>query len=245
MKAVLTTTDDIAGLTTLKSISLATRFNAWMYKTIKPYIKGRILELGSGIGNITDHLVTDFSEITISDYNPDYCSFLKNKYTNNKNIEDVLQIDLQDPNFFQTYRHLQNSFDTIILLNVIEHLEHDGKCAEYCQFLLKPDGHFIALAPAFSYLYSPLDKEIGHYRRYTKSSLAMVLQNNGFSILHKQYFNAMGIAGWLVINKWLGRTAITEGSMKFFEKLVPLAKITDRMIGRWVGLSAIAVGKKI
>lgn len=244
MKAVLTTKNDLAGLTTLQSISIANRFNEWMYNTIKPFIKGRILELGSGIGNITDKVALDFSDITVSDYNPDYCSFLKNKYKHNKNISDILSIDLQDPNFFTTYSSLQNTFDTIILLNVIEHLAKDEKCVNYCHFLLKPKGNFIVLAPAFSFLYSSLDKEIGHYRRYTKNSLSLLLEKDDFSLLHKQYFNATGIAGWLVMNKWLGRKTISESSMKSFDRLVPIAKLMDKIVGKWVGLSAIAVGQK-
>ena len=244
MKASFQKNNDVAGLKTLQSIAAAKTFNAWMYQTIKPYIKGRVLELGAGIGNITDFLTSDFTSVVLSDYNPAYCEYLQNRYRLTKSVHDVLNIDLQDPAFRQTYRHLQASFDSILLLNVIEHLEDDRKCADYCHFLLRPGGHFIVLAPAYALLYSKLDKEIGHYRRYTKNTLASVLEDRGFYTLTKQYFNAVGVAGWLVFNKILGRKEIAKGTMKFYDSLVPLNRWVDKVLGQKFGLSAIVVGKK-
>lgn len=244
MKEAISNTADLAGLQTLQSIASATSFNAWMYQTIRPYIKGRVLELGSGIGNISDQLVSEFSAITLSDYNPAYCEYLVNRFQSTKQVEAVLSIDLQDPAFFETNQPYQNSFDTIILLNVIEHLANDRQCVHNCSFLLRNGGHLIVLAPAYRLLYSALDKEIGHYRRYTKNGLARLLAQNGFGVVQKQYFNLMGIGGWLFFNKLLGRKVITKGSMKNFDRLVPLARWLDRAIGHRLGLSAIVVGKK-
>lgn len=234
---------DISGFETLQSISKAKAFNEWMYHTIHPFLKGNILELGSGIGNISDYLIRDFSNVSLSDYNLDYCATLKAKYHLNRNLKAILSIDLQDPDFRKNNAHLKESFDSIILLNVIEHLQDDEHCIDYCHFLLKEGGNLIVLAPAYSFLYSKFDKEIGHYRRYTTQSLSGLIQKS-FKILHKQYFNFLGMAGWLFFNKMLGRRKLSQSNMATFDKLVPVAKLLDNLVSNRTGVSTIVIGER-
>jgi 2-polyprenyl-3-methyl-5-hydroxy-6-metoxy-1,4-benzoquinol methylase len=234
---------DIAGFETLQSISSAPDFNYWMYKTIFPYLKGRVLELGSGIGNISDYIIKDFNDVTLSDYNSDYCLLLKNKYHSHTSVKQINSLDLQDPQFKIKNAHLKESFDSIVLLNVIEHLQDDQLSVDYCHFLLKNDGHLILLAPAYQLLYSNLDREIGHYRRYTSLSLTRLIQSD-FKILRQQYFNFLGMTAWLIVNKILGRKKLSRNSMATFNKLVPVAKLLDKIIAFKAGVSIIVVGQK-
>jgi 2-polyprenyl-3-methyl-5-hydroxy-6-metoxy-1,4-benzoquinol methylase len=236
---------DPVGFETLDVISTADQFNKWMYETIAPFIKGDVLELGSGIGNISSFLIKNFDNVTLSDYNLYYCQYLKEKYSSQQNLKAVYSIDLQKENFEDQYKSLKGSFDSIILLNVIEHLKKDSKAIENCHFLLKKNGNLIILAPAFKGLYSRLDKKLGHYRRYTKKTLFSIFNLEHFTILKLQYFNFLGFGGWLVLNKFFGREKLDAVSMKNFDHLVPLAKVLDKMVGNKIGLSAIVFAQKL
>jgi 2-polyprenyl-3-methyl-5-hydroxy-6-metoxy-1,4-benzoquinol methylase len=236
---------DPVGFETLDAISKADQFNYWMFQTIAPYIKGNVLELGSGIGNISNFLTLSSASISLSDYNPVYCQYLKKKFAGYQNIKAVYAIDLQKKDFELYYSELKENFDTIILLNVIEHLEDDKKAIANCQYLLKTNGNLIVLAPAFNNLYSAFDKELGHYRRYTISSLSLCFEEQPFRIVQQQYFNALGFAGWLVINKLSARRKLKSSAMKNFNRLVPLAKALDKIVRFRIGLSAIVIGQKL
>lgn len=238
-------TNDLAGFETLEIISKASKFNVWMFNTIKEHIKeGSILELGSGIGNITDCLISSYSDVTISDFNKDYYNHLKTKYSDYPSVKKVLKIDLQDDLFEQHYLDLKDSFDTVILINVIEHLADDAIAINNCKYFLKKNGKLIVLAPANSILYTDFDAEIGHFRRYNNNDLTHLFRLNKMDIEKKFYFNCLGIPGWFVFNKLLKRKRISSTSMKAYDNLLPIAKLLDKLVLNRIGLSEIVVGVK-
>jgi SAM-dependent methyltransferase len=239
-----TATKDPVGLHTLEVIAKADRFNRWMYDQFKHQLKGEVLEIGSGIGNISKLVIEEDHPITLSDYNEEYCESLKKKFSQDKNVREIISIDLLHPDFEYKYSSYKNRFDSIFLLNVIEHIEDDGLAVKNCNYLLKPNGHLILLAPAYSWLYSSFDKQLGHYRRYSLRSLKDLLKKENFSILTGSYFNFTGISGWLLFGKILNQKMLSSGEMLAFDKIVPIAKIIDKLLGKKTGLSIIVTGIK-
>ena len=130
--------DDKAGLETLQSIQHAGAFNRWMYDQIKPFSKGKIQEIGSGIGNISQFLIHDGFTTTLSDYNQSYCDILKEKYGHDKNVTEIIHLDILDPKFEKQFETLSGQFDCIIGLNVIEHVDDDITSLLNCKKLLAP-----------------------------------------------------------------------------------------------------------
>ena len=244
MNDKISATKDPVGLHTLKVIAKANRFNTWMYDQFKHQLKGEILEIGSGIGNISKLVIEEGHFITLSDYNEEYCEVLKNNFQHYTNVKGIISIDLLHPDFDNRYSVYHEKFDSIFLLNVIEHIKDDGLAVKNCQFLLKPNGHLILLAPAYSWLYSSFDKQLGHFRRYSLQLLKDLLKKNNFYILSGSYFNFVGIAGWLVFGKILHEKMLKRGEMVAFDKIVPLAKSIDRIFGKKIGLSIIVTGIK-
>ena len=235
---------DEVGMQTLTFLSKTDALNEWVYQSIQPYLKGEILEIGSGIGNISKFLIRDNYSVTLSDYNPEYCQILKKNYGHLPNIKGIEQINLQNDSYQDDYFLMKESFDTIFLLNVIEHIKDDEKAVTICKFLLKKGGNLIMLAPSYSFLYCRMDKELGHFRRYTLSKLAALCSNAGLNVIHKQYFNVLGIAGWLVSGKLLTHPSLRKNELDLFNKLVPLAKLLDRLVMKSIGLSSIIIAKK-
>src|SRR5215213_8155768 len=117
---------DPKGKETLQSIAVASRFNEWMYRTIKPYCKGRILEIGSGIGNISAFFIRDGFPIVLSDLNKDYCQLLHQQFEGEPGCQGITELDLVHPDFDQIYAAYLSSFDTVIALNVIEHIQDEA-----------------------------------------------------------------------------------------------------------------------
>ncbi|AXY76952.1 class I SAM-dependent methyltransferase [Paraflavitalea soli] len=235
---------DPTGLQTLERFAAATRFNRWLFDTISPYCKGHVLEVGSGIGNISRLFLENNIRLTTSDLREEYCNYLLQQFGSNRNLAGVTSIDLATPDFTQRYSHLLQQFDTVVALNVIEHIEDDKKAVSNCMQLLKAGGHLIVLVPAFQFLYNSFDKELGHFKRYTGRSLRALEKGAGLEVIHQQYFNVAGMPGWFINGSLLRRRLIPRKQLLFFDKLIPILQVIDRISFHSFGLSTIAVGRK-
>ena len=236
--------NDPLGHTTLEVISSAGRFNTWMYETIEPFCSGRILEIGSGIGNISEFFLASGYTIALSDLRKNYLELLGQKFSGYPNLDNILQLDLVDSNFDRNFSPYLETFDTVFALNVVEHIENDQLAIQNAGKLLKEGGTLIILVPAYNFLYNRFDSLLGHYRRYTRKSLKGLFLNNGLRILQSRYFNLAGTIGWYVSGKILRNDTIPGGQMKLYNKLVPVFRLLDKFFFNAAGLSVIVTGKK-
>lgn len=235
---------DEFGLDTLDTIAQADKFNQWMYNTIEPFCKGSILEIGSGIGNISTFFLKDKHQIYLSDIRETYCEKLHSNFSSYSNFLGTSVIDLTDQDFDIKYKNHLEKYDTVFALNVVEHIYDDTLALQNCHKLLKKDGNALILVPSYQMLFNQFDTELGHYRRYKKETLSQIFLNANFKIKHKQYFNFIGILGWFVSGRILKKKEIPKGQMKLYNSLVPIIKIIDKITFNTIGLSTIIVGKK-
>jgi SAM-dependent methyltransferase len=232
---------DEIGIDTLDSISFAPNFNEWMYDTIKHYCAGNILEIGSGIGNISKYFIRDHAQIHLTDIRDNYISILLDNFGNS--AASVFKIDLVDEAFDQKHEKQFEQYDSIFALNVIEHIKEDQIALHNAYKLLKPGGRLIILVPAYNCLYNSFDKALEHYRRYTKTSLQRIFPKS-MEFIHTQYFNAFGMLGWFVNGQLLKKKTIPRNQMELYDKLILLSKSIDKIVFNKIGLSTIAVAKK-
>jgi 2-polyprenyl-3-methyl-5-hydroxy-6-metoxy-1,4-benzoquinol methylase len=230
---------DVEGMVTLEAIDKADHFNEWMYQTIKPFCGKKILEIGSGIGNISKYFVRDGYDITLTDIRSNYCEILSEKFSQSP----VIQMDLVHEDFDNKYSNLFDSFDTVYALNVVEHIKDDNQAIINAKKLLKKDGTLVILVPAYQCLFNGFDVSLEHYRRYNITQLNTLMSAHT-SIVHSQYFNAAGIFGWVLSGSILKKQTIPEGQMSIFNKLVFVFKLMDKIIFNKIGLSVISVGRK-
>ena len=235
---------DPTGLLTLERFAAATHFNKWLFDTIRPYCKGHVLEVGSGIGNISKLFLEQHFQLTASDLRAAYCEHLVKHFGQHNRLEGVVSIDLVAPDFSQRYRGFLQQFDTVVASNVIEHIEHDHLAVSNCLQLLRPGGHLVILVPAYQSLYNKFDEELGHYRRYTARTVRQLLEGSGLSVIHQQYFNIIGILGWFIDGSVLKKRLIPRKQLMIFDSLMPLIRLVDTLAFRSFGLSTIAVGRK-
>jgi len=134
----------------------ATIFQRYIFFLIKKFLKKYILEVGAGIGSFTKHYIKSNKKILLTDLDTSNFIFLKKKYLKLNNIK-VLK---------NKTNKINNKFDNIIYLNVLEHIKNDKKEINIAMSKLNKEGYLIILVPAHQKLYTKFDKEIGHYRRY-------------------------------------------------------------------------------
>lgn len=235
---------DEEGLETLRVISDATLFNDWMYDSIKGFCSGKILEIGSGIGNISERFHKNNQDIYLSDIRQNYRTFLSEKFPDLTAQNKIFELDLVHPDFQSKYKSLLNSFDTIFALNVIEHIKDDSAAIANCKLLLKDGGTLVILVPAFQGLYNYLDKELYHYKRYAKTDLQHLFHANNLALTDSFFFNAAGIPAWFISGRLQRNKTIPKGQMSVFNIMVPVFKLIDLMLLKKVGLSVVCVGRK-
>jgi 2-polyprenyl-3-methyl-5-hydroxy-6-metoxy-1,4-benzoquinol methylase len=235
---------DKEGEDTLHTIALANHLNQWMYDSIKPFCSGKILEIGSGVGNISEYFLNDKADILLTDIRDSYCNALREKFAGSATLLGIENLNLVDVDFDNRFGKYFNSFDVVFALNVVEHIFDDSLATANACKLLKPGGHLITLVPAYQWLYSDFDRELEHYRRYTRKRLELLFVKNNFTIVKSWYFNAAGIAGWIISGKIQHHRIIPAGQLRLFNSLVFVFKLFDRLIFNSFGLSIITVGRK-
>lgn len=235
---------DNEGREILNVVSEAHQFNRWMYESVKPFCTSPILEIGSGIGNISNQFLQNNYDIYLSDIRKNYLSYLQQQFDHFPTLRGILHMDIIDSDFDEKFGHLFNSFSTVYALNILEHVEDDVQAIANCKKLLQPGGQLIILVPAYQKLYNTFDEQLMHYRRYTLVQLKNLFDKNKLHIEHEQYFNFVGMFGWWLNGNVLRKKTLPGGQMKLYNTLVPMIKLIDKLIFNTMGLSAICVGRK-
>lgn len=235
---------DIHGHSTLDKLSKANRINAWIYKTIKPRLNGRIIEIGSGIGNISSFIAEDGHQLMITEANENYLEILNKKFDQAKFNTEILHLNLVDPEFDLKFQQLFKSFDTVIAINVMEHIVDDLNAFENAQKLLKQHGRFIVLVPNSESLFNKLDQSLGHIRRYDKTRIHSILNQIGMHQDEFFYFNTIGVVGWWISGNLFRHQTIPQFLVNVFECLIPYTSWLDKLFRNHFGLSIIVVGSR-
>ena len=215
--------DDEHGSAILARLNRAPRFTKWMADTIRPYVGERVLEIGAGIGNLTANLVPR-TVYWASDVNPQYLDRL-NKL---KVTRPYLQVGYTDATAGETYP--KGDFDTIICLNVVEHIQDDVNALKNIRANLSEHGRAIVLVPSGPGLYGTLDNVLGHFRRYTRDQLVEACAHAGFRVEKILKFNRIGSPGWWLNGSVLKKTTFGFWQIKLLNWLVPLVRPIDRFL---------------
>ncbi|UCG86800.1 MAG: methyltransferase [Gemmatimonadota bacterium] len=215
----------------------APAFNRWVYHRISPWIGARVLEVGSGIGNISQFL-TAGEDLVLTDTEQFYRDELQRRFGNLPNVE-ILSLSL--PTIPDELA--RREFDTVVCLNVLEHIEEDEESLVAMRDLLAVGGRLVLLVPALPAIYGTLDVALGHCRRYTPDMLRLRYAAAGLDMRHLEYFNLAGVLGWLVTGRVLRRNMIPAGPLSLYDRLVPLFRL-ERFLPVRIGQSLIAIGER-
>ena len=216
-------------------------YHRWIGQTIAPSLGRKILDVGSGPGNVVEHLLAELpeAEIWATDRDPRAVEILHRRFSKHSRL-NVRQLDVTaaEPLGLEATR-----FDTVTCLNCLEHLEHDVEAMRRMRSFLHPDGRVVILVPAFQALFCSLDEAAGHYRRYSPNELGSRLQEAGFAVESTVFFNFLGLLSWIVNGRLLKHRNYSAAQFKRQNRFVPLLAWMERHWSPPLGLSLIAIGR--
>jgi glycosyltransferase involved in cell wall biosynthesis len=230
--------EDAYGSRILVEMEKARRFNIWMGDALRPYVGERVLEIGAGIGTLTNQFIPRELYVA-SDINHDYLDYLES-YACGRPYLHVLELDATEPEHF---RGLEGIFDTVLMVNVLEHVRRPEVALANIHRALAPGGRAIFLVPQHPGLYGTLDEALEHRERYTPATLVDSLETAGFTVQHLVDFNRFAIPGWWLNGKVLRRRTFSRVQLKTLDTMLPLLRRVDRLFP-WSGMSLIAVAVK-
>ena len=217
----------------------APRYNRWQYSRIAPYLGRRVCEVGSGIGNISTLILDSAPDLLLlTDTDPYYRAALHHQFEGCPNVV-VEELTLPDPSAGERFARFE--LDTVVALNVVEHIADDVGALRSIASMLRGTGRAVILVPALPALFGSLDLALGHQRRYTRTSLTARMQKAGFRVEQTFYFNLTGIVGWWLNARVRRVSRIPLAQLRHFDRLVPLLR-TEDLVPLPFGQSVIAVG---
>jgi 2-polyprenyl-3-methyl-5-hydroxy-6-metoxy-1,4-benzoquinol methylase len=221
---------------TLRTFSLTHNYNLWVMGMISPHVGRKTLEVGCGIGNLTYYL-QDLSELVCIDISDLYLAHMRIDFPDIK----LLKCDLGS----DALRELKpERFDTVVCVNVLEHIEDDRHALAVLFEILEPGGRLLLHVPALSALYGTLDRNLDHYRRYSRKGLLSFLNETGFEVEQLNYCNLLATLGWFWNSRILRKSALENWPTILFDKLVPLIAAVERRLKPPFGMSLFAVARK-
>jgi SAM-dependent methyltransferase len=206
----------------LQSLTAMPNYYRWILDHFRPFIHGRGVEFGAGMGTFSAVLHPLLDHIDLVEPSPDLVSILRQRFSDISKVSVIsstveASVGLMVP----------QSKDVAVLINVLEHVEDDSSTLVGIRRILKRGGHLLLFVPSLGFLFSDFDRVLGHSRRYHLSPLVSMVKSAGFEIVVRRYFDLIGIVPW-----WLGYTLGGSTSLN-----LNLARFYDRFVvssSRWL-----------
>jgi SAM-dependent methyltransferase len=236
--------DGPVGFKTMSSaLPDAKRYHGWILRMLVPWLRGIALEAGFGYGQYTPKLACHVDRLVAIDCDPECVQRLQGRIANTQ----AQVADLTNPGFADDVGRA--TYDVVVCLNVLEHIEDAVSTLTSFYEALKPGGVVLLLVPAHPKLYGPMDEMAGHFRRYTRHSMRQSLRASGFRVARLQYFNPLGGLGW-----WLNARLVRPSSLSdplinrqilWYDRFVlPFSRLLTPLTRRFFGQSLFAVARR-
>lgn len=234
-----------------KAMGEINRYHEYLWDKVSPYIGNRVIEIGVGFGQYSRKIIAGEKALLGCDIDVGHLEELKNNSVSP--LLQTLYLDLcaPDDNAVEVCRKFKA--DTVILLNVLEHIEDHDAALKFLNDAVESGTELIIIVPALRTLYNGLDREAGHFRRYDKKNLDELLIKTGWNILKNKYFNMPGVPGWLVagILSKTGKSKTelnapsTNMLLKIYDRFfIKASIISDPLFKNIAGLSLLCISEK-
>lgn len=229
----------------LEAMSFADSYHRWILDLMRPYVGRNVVEVGAGTGSFSELLLTTRPD-SLTMVEPS--EMFGELQVNISSRTDVPQVKFHQNIFSNVADEIAASGppDSIIYINVLEHIENDLDELRVVHRTLKSAGHLVVFVPALPMLFSKFDRSIGHFRRYRRRDLRSKLEEAGFRVKDLRWFDMLGILPWLVKYRIAGSTAMEAGAVELYDRVaVPIIRRAESLISPPVGKNLFAVAEKI
>jgi SAM-dependent methyltransferase len=221
----------------LRTLEEADNYADWIYRLIRPYLGEHVLEIGAGHGELTERLRRD-AKVTATDLSKRCVDELALRFAGCPEVE-VLQADVA------ALGAEDRKFDSVVLINVLEHIDDDADALAELREVLKPGGRLCVFVPAFEGLYSDFDRRIGHRRRYRRSRLVSTFDRAGLGVIEARYVNTVGAVAWWLFSRQLGQVPTQRWSVRLYDKVaVPVIRRLEEDRAPRFGQSLLCIGER-
>lgn len=222
----------------LDALAGAKNYYRVLARRFRPYVGRNVLEVGAGVGTFAEYLLaeTPASRLTLLEPADNNYPLLERRFATIPCVRTV-------------HGYLEDlagkeEFDSLVAVNVLEHVEHDAAFLHTAHSVLKAEGALLLFVPALPLIFGSLDRAFEHYRRYTRRTLASLLARSGFQVVDLRYTNLPGAFAWFVTGRVLRRQTIHPGEVRFYDRwMVPWISWLERYSGPPFGQSLVAIAK--
>lgn len=223
----------------LDALAGARNYHAWIAERFAPWLGRRIVEAGAGIGSFAAHLraAAPHAELTLVEPAENNWPRLHAAFAGDPAVRTVRGYlgDAGGPGYA----------DTVVAVNVMEHVRDDAEFLRTAHRLLSPGGHLLLFIPALPALYGTLDEAFDHFRRYTRPELEAKLRGAGFAPRSIRYTNLPGVLAWWLSGRVLRRRTVTAADARLYDRwMIPWISRLERVWQPPLGQSLIAVAQR-
>ena len=221
----------------LEAMASAANYRRWVVDLFAPYLGKDVAEVGAGIGSVS-RLLLELPIERLAAFEPSANMFPQ--------LAEAIRGDARARAFHAAYDASQagRGYDSVLFVNVLEHVEHEREQLAAAHAALRPGGHLLVFVPALGWLYSDFDREVGHFRRYSRDALERVVAHAGFELVDSRWFDVAGIVPWYVHFTVLGRS-MGRRSVALYDRLVvPVMRAVEKLAPPAIGKNIALVARR-
>lgn len=225
----------------LLNMESAPNYNKWLFSHVQPFLGDTVIEVGSGIGNMTRHILSSSSSVICIEPNPHCAAYLEHTFIGHPGFR-LLSTSVEA---ISADSFVDLKVDNVVCINVLEHIEDDrAAMTKFANFIIGCNSSIIILVPAVPLALGPIDCAVGHFRRYSKGSLKGLILSAGLEISTMYYVNFLGLFGWIINSKIRNIAQQSRTQIKYFDAITPYLERFERRIHPPIGLSLFAVARR-
>lgn len=224
----------------LEALADMPRYYDWIMERFRPYVGGRVAELGAGMGTVSARLLPLVDSLDLVEPSPNLVDRLRRRFSGDGRVR-VFAETLEE----RLATDEAAVYDAAVMVNVLEHIADDAAALAGLHRLLRPGGRLLVFVPALPFLYSRLDELVGHHRRYTRAGLVANMAAAGFEVREARYMDLLGIVPWWLVNTVCGNTRFDPRAFRLYDAVgIPLTRLAERLVAPPLGKNVLAVAVK-
>ncbi|MEO5334748.1 MAG: class I SAM-dependent methyltransferase [Magnetococcus sp. YQC-5] len=223
----------------LEVMAETVNYRAWILSWFHRYIHGRTLEIGAGCGSIAQDILPWSESLELVEPDARLAGLLRTRFGDTPDL-----LIYHDTAEHHLKRLDDQQLDTVLLVNVLEHIKDDRAVLADLARVLTAGGHLLLFVPALPMLYAAMDAHLGHFRRYERTILEQLIRESGLQLVLVRYFDLPGILSWFLL-KISRSTRLNLQMVKIYDRwVVPSARWLENRIPPPVGKNLLLVARK-